>query len=150
MDKLTLAVTLLLASAFMCPVQPAVEQKDAFGQFPQQVKRDIVAQEQQEDTLDQFKLAGAELLSDQELDQVTGAGSFWLSTDFTPDVLNWYSSGISDNAFQYAQGIILPTQVSGNNNSVEVALDLSIVVFNFPDVSALSTFPHLDSLISFP
>ncbi|NQS99868.1 MAG: hypothetical protein HQ595_02190 [Candidatus Omnitrophica bacterium] len=137
MKKLTLAVTLLLVSVFLYPVQPAVEQAETFAQ--------------EQDHSEPLLIANAEVLSDEELDQVTGAGAFWLSGDsISADIVNWYSSGITDNAFQYAQGIMMPTQVTGDNNSIAVSLDLSILVFNVPDANALSTFPHLDSLISFP
>jgi len=102
------------------------------------------------DSEDIFEQAELVALADEELDQTLGAGSPWLFLDYSIEVTQSYSAQISDNAFQFAQGIILPTQVSGDYNNVSVALDLSIYIFNLPSSDALSSFPHMDSLIPFP
>ncbi len=90
----------------------------------------------------------AMVLNDEELDQVSGKGYFWISLSQGTEITNSYSSEISGGAFENAQGIMVPTQVTGDYNSINLAFYIS--VYLIPNADALSTFPHLDALISFP
>lgn len=121
-DKQILIVTFLLASTFLGIAE-------------------VFAQE------DIFEEAGVVALADEELDQISGAGSPLLFLNYSMKVSESYSSQISGNAFQFARGIILPTQVTGNYNNVPISLDLTILIFNIPSADAFADFPHIDSLI---
>lgn len=71
-------------------------------------------------------LGEPEEVADAELSGIVGMGPGHMTIDVDGSTLSFTFSDISGSAFEHASGIITPILVSGDNNTIQVDLDVTI------------------------